>query len=703
MCTSALTIPIFMSPSPVHIRTSSTTPTPIECDGCKWLVGRVQEYTMNREQLLSNLTENAIETNVCAHIPSKEANICDELVEKYIPVAVDTLVKKFTDPAFICSEVVPLCSNAAVFQHHDNRIKNASNIEVCSASISSIHEYLSKNVILELTNNLFSDCKQHTSKVLECETVSNYVSLSVVNALTGNATEICESHILYTLPQKKHETGSGRRILVKVSDKPAPAPKKAVPSPAPAPKKAVPSPAPSPKAVPAPAPSPKAVPAPSPKAVSAPKVEIVVEPPPKAAPAPAPTTKVASPSMSVSNDATKYQIYITCDNEFNLYRNGNHIGRGNDWMTTYRFDVPGSTGDVIAIDGLDKGGPAAFIGQFYGTVTKPSDWKCSEKHADGWNTQNFDDSKWANAVSYGKNSDRTVWMSVSSRSRPNIPADAEWLWTSNNLDHERVYCRYFPFGKFVADAAKSSDMVVREITDATSKSNQKLSNFQQTITRLIKETSDQQLKLEEENKKNLKEAGVTLSSENSKLETQKNELKKLLYESNLLNSTIQTHYRKIISDTAYLSSLDQMKPEFFKSLDNLWMHIRSVKTTVNTKLINDDYKVEMIHLLEGIHVNVQNISGFVATAFINHYNKYKALIQKENTQYSSEILRLNALSAEYKVMQQKVVDNEKERTRIQTLMTHFKDAYDLSLSQRVDFDELAKKIVTIFDNKKCTE
>jgi hypothetical protein len=146
-----------------------------------------------------------------------------------------------------------------------------------------------------------------------------------------------------------------------------------------------------------------------------------------------------------------------------------------------------------------------------------------------------------------------------------------------------------------------------------------------------------------------------------------------------------------------------MKPEFFKSLDNLWMHIRSVKTTVNTKLINDDYKVEMIHLLEGIHVNVQNISGFVATAFINHYNKYKALIQKENTQYSSEILRLNALSAEYKVMQQKVVDNEKERTRIQTLMTHFKDAYDLSLSQRVDFDELAKKIVTIFDNKKCTE
>ena len=59
---------------------------PIECDGCKWLVGKVQTYLKNSEQRIDNLTETALETNICSHIPSKDSALCDALVEKYVPV-----------------------------------------------------------------------------------------------------------------------------------------------------------------------------------------------------------------------------------------------------------------------------------------------------------------------------------------------------------------------------------------------------------------------------------------------------------------------------------------------------------------------------------------------------------------------------------------------------------------------------------------
>jgi hypothetical protein len=245
--------------------------------------------------------------------------------------------------------------------------------------------------------------------------------------------------------------------------------------------------------------------------------------------------------------------------------------------------------------------------------------------------------------------------------------------------------------------------VVTEVNNGNAKSNTKLTKFQETVVRIMKDTSDQQLKLEAENKRNFQGASETLYLETARLEKEKIQLKKIYDESVRLNATIQTHFKKIISDTSYLNSLDAMKPEFLKSLDNLWGHIGSVKNTVSVKLVGDNYKTEMIHLLDGIHANVRNISGYVATAFINHYNKYRALIQNENTQYSVETARLVALSAEYKVSQQKVADIQQDRARIQDIVSEFKTAYDMSTAQRDDFDKLVKKIMELFDNKKCTE
>ena len=397
--------------------------------------------------------------------------------------------------------------------------------------------------------------------------------------------------------------------------------------------------------------------------------------------------------------ATPVSVYFTCDNEFDMYVNGNKVGRGTSWTTTYKFSPMIKAGDVIAIDGVDQGGPAAFIGVFGGKPTKPSDWRCSTKSSNGWTLNNFDDSSWAKAVSYGKNSDNNIWRSVGGGSRANIPADAEWLWTSDNNNHNRVYCRYFmtpapapapvaskaaptpvtpkaapapvaskatptpvaskatptpvtpkaapapvtpkaapdpvtPKAAPVVVVAKelpssaNKQSVIDEIIQAKSKANVKLTKFQEKLLSLMKETSDEQVKVETENRNNFNGVSVTLQNEQTRLESARATMKKLYEETNNLNSTIQKHYKKLIADTNYLQSLDTMRPSFLKSLSELASHIQAVKTTVDSKIVKDEYKDEMIRLLTGIHFNTHNISGYVATAFVNHYNKYKTLIKK---------------------------------------------------------------------------
>jgi len=174
-------------------------------------------------------------------------------------------------------------------------------------------------------------------------------------------------------------------------------------------------------------------------------------------------------------------------------------------------------------------------------------------------------------------------------------------------------------------------------------------------------------------------------------------MKQLLEQTQTLNATIQTHYKKLIADTEYLQSLDAMRPGFLKSLDELATQIASVKNVVDSKIIKDEYKDEMMSLLSGIHFNTHNISGYVATAFINHYNKYKALIQQDNSEYSSELKHLTTLSDEYKKQAEKNVAIEKERDRLQEILSKLKTTMTLSDTQREEFDRLVKEVISIFN------
>jgi hypothetical protein len=185
---AALAVPVDMGPE--------KNVGPIECDGCKWLVGKVQTYLKNSEPYMDNLTETALEANICTHIPSKDTTLCDGLVEKYVPVAFDSLVEKMADPTFVCTEVASLCSQASMFQISENRIqKTVPAVQACSTSLTTLYEYLSGNVTTDITNHLFTECKKKNSdKVLECEVVSTHVANSVLSELFQDA-GLCEFHV----------------------------------------------------------------------------------------------------------------------------------------------------------------------------------------------------------------------------------------------------------------------------------------------------------------------------------------------------------------------------------------------------------------------------------------------------------------------------------------------------------------------------
>ena len=86
---------------------------------------------------------------------------------------------------------------------------------------------------------------------------------------------------------------------------------------------------------------------------------------------------------------------------------------------------------------------------------------------------------------------------------------------------------------------------------------------------------------------------------------------------------------------------------------------------------------------------------------MKHYNKYKSLIQKENTDYSAELKRLNSLANDYRIQAQKTADIEKDRARLQDILSKLKITLSLSVTQREEFEMLIKEVVSIFDKKRC--
>jgi septal ring factor EnvC (AmiA/AmiB activator) len=1004
--------------------------SPLECDGCKWIVSKAQDYLKNNEARLDNITEVAVESNICNHLPPKDIDLCDKLVLKYIPVALDSLVEKISDPTFVCTEVVPLCSDAMIFQNSENRVKTPTTIDACSKSFRVFYDYLESNTKNDIINKSFNMCKRdNIDKVLACEVVSQHVANAAVSIFNDDV-DICKLHVF------EHDASHGRRILesvdadiedsdfededdedeveadveadydddddddevldkenesepdegdnddndnesddpddsdndnesdddgdgdgdgededenagsrrllrfkIKISNPfksksspppppkpaPAPAPKAApAPKPAPPPKHA---PAPAPKAAPAPKPAPppkpahapKAAPAPAPKATAKPVIllKAVAAPPtvvPSVTPAPKPvavTIKTSSSASAVSSSSkskkksgflkkglsfVKKAVPVVAKTAVKVAKAASPV------IVPAVSLIPGSTIPLTlvnkvapkVVNAVKKVAPKVkkvvskikdykakisksstsssstklssivskvkaelpnlkakvnnTVSKIKPVVSKVSNIKknltkvkvknaadklknkikgavkkvgtklkkaipkingvkiygnfCGPNYCGGekfkgaegpncrWGVSPKDsldsccklhDQCCGNASSRGKHCNKEVlecakkascsgtsctlakaaitaaftvgknkvcgdFLRKGSSKKPNTPPtsiDGKSKSSSSSLVSPQPKSSTKTIVKnkgsvHVAssllkgkttdtipeptseksttntnsdtdtDTVASSESTTQssvsdEIKDSIPAAMSKLATVREKLVSIINEMNAKDKTLETENKGNYEKVEKDVEMEQLRIEANRKILTDLNTKITSLNVTIQTHYKTLIAESEYIKRLDAIRPGFLKSLQELSSHIDSVKTVVDSNIVKDEYKDEMIDLLNGVSLNARNISGFVATAFINHYNKYKNMMTQVDASYEKSIQELTNLSSEYKEKQVKMLELQRERSKLEAILSKLKNTLTISANNQKEFDTVLKQVLDLFDEKNRSD
>jgi hypothetical protein len=412
---------------------------------------------------------------------------------------------------------------------------------------------------------------------------------------------------------------------------------------------------------------------------------------------------------------------MTCDNEFDLYVAGKKVGKGDTWTTTYEFSPIVKAGDVIAIDGVDKGGPAAFIGVFNGKVTAPADWKCTTGKFSNWNENSFDDSAWPRAVSYSKNQDNNVWRSVGGGSRPKIPANAEWLWTSDNNGHDRVYCRYTPVKAAVAAAVavagpavagpkaepKALNVVAAEpqpkaaVVAASSKDDVigSVNDMHARIVAIIHETQTLQKREIEQNKKNVNFSQSDLDTFTMKQDDEQKKLLRLQDSIVQVNQSIARHYSQMTADSLYLQKLDLIKPQFLQTLDATNAHFTALSTHVS-QLVSDEHKKAMQDILARAQNQTVYDTRDLAQAFLAHYEKYKHVLRTDSAAYAQDVSNLKDLNRQYASGQTVFSGLKAEVVRLRDLVAALKKTVSASEADAAMFAQLEQIISSILSSKK---
>jgi alpha-L-rhamnosidase len=104
-------------------------------------------------------------------------------------------------------------------------------------------------------------------------------------------------------------------------------------------------------------------------------------------------------------------FWVGVDNQFVLYANGKEMGQGSGWQSATPVDVLSQlhTGDnsfaIAATNSDATGGPAGLLDRLRvefasgDSITLDIDgsWKSSDKEADGWQAEHFDDRSWSGA------------------------------------------------------------------------------------------------------------------------------------------------------------------------------------------------------------------------------------------------------------------------------------------------------------------
>ena len=127
-----------------------------------------------------------------------------------------------------------------------------------------------------------------------------------------------------------------------------------------------------------------------------------------------------------------FSATFTCDNEMEIFADGQSLGKDKNWKKPTTYLVPANT-RVLSVAGKDRGGGFGIIGSTsHGLVTDET-WKCSSDLQSEWNSPDFDDQDWPLAKVIA-NHGAFPWRKIHG-----IAETAKWIWANNDEDY--VYCR----------------------------------------------------------------------------------------------------------------------------------------------------------------------------------------------------------------------------------------------------------------------
>ena len=203
------------------------------------------------------------------------------------------------------------------------------------------------------------------------------------------------------------------------------------------------------------------------------------------------------------------------------------------------------------------------------------------------------------------------------------------------------------------------------------------------------------------NEQNYKSANLTLTNVLSKENNIMIKIR-ILHERIIeLNRSITGHYKQMFDETEYLNKLTLLKPKFLGTLTKVNQQLALVKGYIAVTIIEGIDKQNMLSMIFNMQNTTKYATSDLSKAFLEHYEKYKNQIKRNDNVYDQELHKLQEYVKTYTLYKSEETDVINEYERVLIIVNKLKTTYKLSIDDANLFNELITRILTLLKSNSC--
>jgi len=171
----------------------------------------------------------------------------------------------------------------------------------------------------------------------------------------------------------------------------------------------------------------------------------------------------------------------------------------------------------------------------------------------------------------------------------------------------------------------------------------------------------------------------------------------------LLKDKMNKHFNQMEADSQYLKTLDLIRPQYFNTLKTYNEHLFSVNSTIIDKLVEGEDKAFILKVIKESNEHAQRSTGLLSKAFLEHYEKYKNILNKDRTTYENDVKIFDEDSKNLVKQTDKENRYSVRYNKLLKLLDGLKKDYAESEADSRDFDNVINIIKTLFKNPNKIE